>query len=152
MKVLGVNAGQASLWLCVVGDEGPEDTDPSSLTLLDGPVGGHALVAFHSECARVLSRLTPDRVVILDPEPTAPLPLSSARPRFSAEAILALAAEQAGIDCERIARATVRSRHQLGRKGALKAHVKSVVPESAGPYWGGKRDLAALAALAVREG
>ena len=44
MKVLGVNAGQASLWLCVVGDEGPEDTDPSSLTLFDGPVGGHALL------------------------------------------------------------------------------------------------------------
>lgn len=151
MKMLGVNASQASLWLCVVGDDGPEDTDPSSLALCDGAAAGYALLAFHGECTRVLTRLAPNRIVILDPEPTASL-RAAARPRFSAETILAFAAEQAGINCERITRAAVRSRHQLGRKGALGAHAKSVIPEPVGTHWIGKRDLAALAALAARKG
>ena len=151
MKVLGVNAAQASLWLCVVDGDVPEDTDPSNLTLRAGVACGFALLAFHGECVRVLTRLAPDRIVILDPEPVASLK-ASARSRFAAEALLAFAAEQAEISCVRIARATARSRLQLGQKGPLKDHVRSVLPEPAGPHWAGKRDLAALAAVAVLRG
>jgi hypothetical protein len=113
MKVLGVNGAGSKLWLTLVGDDGPEDTKPSSLDMSQGPEGGLSVTAFRVECRHVLSRLKPDLVVVLDPEPTGSLAWKSFLPRVAAETLLVAEAADAGIPCERISRAGVRSAHKF---------------------------------------
>lgn len=151
LRCLGVNAAQGRLWLCLVHDDKPIETSPESMSLLEGQQAGYDLIAFQRECLRVLSRLSPGLVVILEPETTAKLSYRATRDRLAAETILALAAAEAGIECQRSARASLRSRLEVPRSGSLKDHVPSVVPQPVGKSWSGRRDLAALAAIAARK-
>ena len=54
MRVLGVNAAGAKLWLTLVADDGPEDTDPPCLELSEGAEGGLSISAFRVECRHVV--------------------------------------------------------------------------------------------------
>lgn len=69
--------------------------------------------------------------------------------RFALEMLLALGAAEAGADCDRLSRAAARSVLGLPRSGQL-AKLVPEVTERVGKHWGpGKRDLAALAAVAA---
>ncbi|WP_370944744.1 hypothetical protein AB5J62_37300 [Amycolatopsis sp. cg5] len=149
MRVLGVNAAGGKLWLCLVDDSGVLETEPTCLELRDGPQAGYAIVAFRDECVHALTALSPNRVVILDMEPGGRVPkVADMRTRFTAEALLASCAVDAEVTCVRLARATLRSRLGLPRKGAVADHVASVFDTPVGKYWTKKRDLAAVAARA----
>ncbi|MBA8965059.1 hypothetical protein JOJ86_007425 [Rhodococcus percolatus] len=147
MKVLGVNGASSKLYLGVVGDNGPELVDPPALEVGTGGEGGLSLIALRSECDHALARIAPDLVVILDPESNAKLTWKAAMPRLSAETVLVCAATAAGIPVERVTRPFVRSACSFGRSGSLASHAKDRYPDPVGPYWAGKRDLAALAAV-----
>ena len=149
MRFLGVNAAGGKLWLCLVDDHGAAETEPAWLELRDGPHAGYAIAAFRDECVHVLTALAPDRVVILDMEPGGRVPkVADLRTRFTAETLLASCAVDAGVTCVRLARATLRSRLGLPRKGGVADHVTSVFDTPVGKHWTKKRDLAALAARA----
>lgn len=149
VTVLGVNGSAGTLWLCLVEGERALETDPGRLELHDGPEAGYAIGSFRDECTRVLKALSPDRLVILDMEQTRQAPkVADLRARFTAEALLAAAAIDAGLPCVRLARATVRSRLGLPRAGKLADHVPIVFAAPTGTYWKSKRDFAALAARA----
>ena len=109
---------------------------------------GQQLVEFRDQCRRVLNRVKPDHVLILDPEPTGQLSYKQSRGRVTGETLLALAAAEAEIPCDRMSRATVRSRVGLDRSGRLSDRVAEVLPTPPCTHWKGKRDLAALVARA----
>lgn len=152
MKVLGVNGASTKLYLAVVGDDGLEHVDPPLLEVVQGNEGGLALIALRLECEHALARIAPDLVVILDPEANAKLTWKTTMQRVSAESVLVCAATAAGISVERVTRPSVRSACSFGRSGSLAVHAKEHYPDSVGPYWAGKRDLAALAAVSRHEG
>jgi hypothetical protein len=149
LNVLGVNAVGGKLWLCLVNEEGAQETEPACVELRTGSQAGYAIEAFRAESVHALKALSPDRVVVLDLEAGGRVPkIADMRTRFSAEALLASVAVDAGVPCVRLARATLRSRLGLPRKGGLSDHVTQVFPASVGTHWTKKRDLAALAARA----
>lgn len=148
---MGVNPSANGMWLACAHDG---EVVPSSLFRLELPSGmesGQQLMALLDECERALRDLSPDQVVLLDPEPTARITFSQARARVTGETLLALAAAKADLPYERLSRPQLRSRLALPRSGKLPALVKERVPQPLAPHWTGKRDLAALAALAARE-
>lgn len=152
MRVLGVNGSGATLWIALVGEAGPEPCDPASLILKEGDEGGYALHAFQTEAEHALARLSPEQIVILDPEPTGTLRWKATLPRVSAETMFTLAAVELGITVHRMARATVRGRLSLGKSGSLASHAKNAYPDKVGFHWVGQRDVAALAAAATQAG
>jgi hypothetical protein len=149
LRVLGVNAVSGKLWLCLVDDHGVTETEPFLLELRDGPQAGYAIAAFRNESVHALTALRPDRVVLLDMEPGGQIPkVADVRARFTAEALLASCALDAGVACVRLARPTLRTRLGLPRKGGLADHVSSIFDTPVGKHWRRKRDLAALTAQA----
>ena len=149
MRVLGVNAASGKLWLCLVEDDEALETEPGWLELRAGSDAGYAMTAFRNECVHALKALAPDRVVILDLESGGRAPrVADLRARFTAETLLVSCAVEADVACGRLARATVRSRLALSRRGSLADHVTSVFGAPVGTNWKKKRDVAALAARA----
>ncbi|WP_285551438.1 hypothetical protein [Actinoplanes regularis] len=144
-----MNGSTSTLWLCLVEGEQALETNPTSLELRPGPEAGYAFNSFRDECTHVLKALSPDRVVILDMEQTRQVPkVADMRARFTAEALLATCAIDAGMPCLRLPRPTLRARLGLPKTGKLADHVPSVFDTSVGTYWKAKRDMAALAARA----
>jgi hypothetical protein len=144
-----VNAAGHKLWLCLVKDDEAFETEPNCVELRAGPNAGYAMTAFRSECVHTLNALAPDRVVILDMEPGGRVPkMADLRARFTAETLLVSCAVEAEVTCVRLARATLRSRLSLPRKGGVADHATSVFDTPVGRNWTKKRDLAALAARA----
>lgn len=148
MKVLGVNPAAGKLWLCLVDGERAIASEPDFLELHDGIEAGYGITAFRGESERALTAVRPDRVVLLDMESSAKLTTATLRGRFTAEALLAAAAADAGITCTRLPRPTLRARLDLPRSGKLVDHVTAVFATPVGENWKTKRDLAALAARA----
>jgi hypothetical protein len=149
VTVLGVHGSGSTLWLCLVEDERALETDPGRLELREGLEAGYAIGSFRDECTRTLKALAPDRIAILDMEQSRQVPkIADMRARFTAEALLAACAIDAGLPCVRLPRATVRSRLGLPRSGKLADHVSLVFDAPTGTYWKAKRDFAALAARA----
>ncbi len=150
MKVLGVNASGADLWVALYGDGGPEPTDPVKLSLPAGPEGGYALNAFRTTVGHTLSEWSPDLIVILSPRsPQGDPAWKLALPRVTAETMLILAATDCNIDVNRVSQSQVRKNLSIAKEGGLRDHAKSLLPVKVGTHWTGKRDLAALAAASV---
>lgn len=144
-----MNSAANHLWLACAVDGKLVPTDPCSLSMPSGLESGDQLVEMLAGSARVLRDAGAERVVILDPETNAQMSFKTARSRVTGETLLALAAAQSNIPCERASRAQVRSVLGLSRSGRLSSLVQTVVVTPLSPYWRDKRDLAALAALSV---
>lgn len=147
---MGVNPSANGMWLVCADDGKVLSTVPYRLSMPSGMESGQKLIGLLDECERVLRDLAPDRIVVLDPEPTARMTFSKSRPRVTAETLLALAAARADLPFGKVSRAAVRSRLGLPKSGGLPTLVPATV-ERLDPHWKGKRDLAALAALAGSE-
>lgn len=146
MSILGVNAESTKLWLCCVDSTGPQETDPVVVMLRDGEVAGYDIESFRKECTHALTAISPELVVILDAEPRGRATVAQLRSRFVAETILSLAALDAGIDCHRASRASVRAKLGLPKDGSFAERTAELFPNKVGPYWKGKRNIAAAAA------
>ena len=157
MITLGVNATTDQAFLAVVDGETVVDIEPASLRLAQGlspgqlrppRVVGQQLLALRDESARLIRAASVQRVRILNAEPSRfSTSYASLIPRLTLESVIAFAAAELGIDCDRRTRASLRSSFDLPREGTLASHVGSVL-NFAGKSWTNKRDLAALAALA----
>lgn len=146
-----MNPTANGMWLACADDGQLVPISPHSLALPSGLESGEKLSALLAECERVLRALAPGRVVVLDPEATARFTFKAARARVTGETLLALAAAKSSVPYEKLSRAGLRSRLSLGRANKLVELVPQVVNEPLSPHWTGKRDLAALAALAARD-
>lgn len=148
MITLGVNATTDQAFLAVVDGETVVDIEPASLRLAQGLSPGQQLLALRDESARLIRAASVQRVRILNAEPSRfSTSYASLIPRLTLESVIAFAAAELGIDCDRRTRASLRSSFDLPREGTLASHVGSVL-NFAGKSWTNKRDLAALAALA----
>lgn len=148
MITLGVNATTDQAFLAVVDGETVVDIEPASLRLAQGLSPGQQLRALRDESARLIRAASVQRVRILNAEPSRfSTSYASLIPRLTLESVIAFAAAELGIDCDRRTRASLRSSFDLPREGTLASHVGSVL-NFAGKSWTNKRDLAALAALA----
>jgi len=151
MRTIGASSTGDRLWLAVAVDERPVESSPDSLTLPSGLESGHQLAAMLDDAERTLRSLQPTFVLILDPEPSNRLTFSQSRRRVVGETLLSLAAARLAIPCEYLGRATLRARLGLAKSGKLIDLVGSIVPDGFSRNWRGKRDLAALAALAAAQ-
>lgn len=147
MRTLGVNVASDCAYLSIVDDGRVVDAQPYSLGAPQGLAGGVALVAFKDDFRKILATYEVRRLRVLDPEATHRGSYVSFARRYTLEAIIVLAGAEQGIDSDRISRASVRSILSLPRQRSLQAHASGLI-EPTGPYWSGKRDAAALAALA----
>lgn len=152
MKVVGVTCTSNTALLA-----GAEDGDVVRLRVEKIEVAhqyeaSSELEETQEEIGRAYAEIDPDLVVILKPEPTAKWGYDLLAPRVALETLMRLAAVEADIDIDLIARATVRARLGLAAKGKLASHVAARIPEPVGPYWAAGRDIAALAALAGEAG
>jgi len=148
MRILGASATGSTLWLAVVEDGELVDSSPYRLEARDGLERGQQLVALLDDCKRVLVDLAPASVVVLEPEATGTFTFRQSRDRVTTEVLLCLAAAEADIPCSYVSRPTVKSRLGLGSAGKLVEKVSAVLPVPFNPHWKGKRDLAALVAMA----
>lgn len=146
-----MNSTGATMWLAVVEDGELIDTTPYRLDVGAGLEKGQQLVALLADCKRVLTDLSPDSVVVLEPEAMGKFTFRQSRDRVTGEVLLSVAAAQLDVPCRYVSRPTVKSRLGLGSAGKLVSHVESVVPSALSPHWKGKRDLAALVALSGEE-
>lgn len=136
------------MWLVCVDNGVPIGAEPLSLSLPMGLESGQRLSALLDDSMRTLRALDCERIVILAPESNNRLTYAQSRRRVVGETLLCLAAAQVGMPCEYVTRSSVRSILDLPRKGALGSHTADAIPTALAPHWAGKRDLAALAALA----
>lgn len=152
MRTLGASATGATIWLAVIEDGQLRDSDPHRLVAGEGLERGQQLVALLDDCTRVLEELKPEAVSVLDPEGNGKFTFRQSRDRITGEVLLSLAAARLSIPCSYVSRASVKSRLSLGSAGSLASHAPKVFRQPLSPYWKGKRDLAAMAALAAQEG
>lgn len=149
MRTLGVNGAGESLFLAVAEDGTVLDEEPYAFAEPAGLPTGRRLSAMRDEAEKLVRSLDVTRVRILDPETSYQCAAVSMQKRFALETLLALGAAEAGADCDRLSRAAARSVLGLSRSGQLAKLVPEVTGK-VGKHWGpGKRDLAALAAIAA---
>lgn len=148
---MGVNAAGTKLWLAGTVDGQLIDIQPYVLEMPTGLESGDQLVAFLEDCKRVVAKLRPHRVVVLNPESMAQASLLKARDRATGEAFISLASAQAGIPCDYVSRQKLRATLELPKSGKLADVAKQVVSKPMRPHWKNARDLASLAALAAHE-
>ncbi len=146
-RVLGINVAGSTAYLALCDDAEITNDKPEKLVAPDGLAADSGTLAFLDDIGRVLGQLRVERVRVLDPEPTYSTSVQSVVPRITIETLFLLAAWQRGLDAGRISRARIRSLLDLGRSGSLSSLAASVT-KPVGSSWTGKRDLAALAALA----
>jgi hypothetical protein len=150
MAVLGINGTTGGLWLAVVGDDRQvADSPPQLNPASNAPLDKQIPIAV-ADAKRLFDRLGIFTVVILDAETGGRNSPSYTQlvPRISMEAAVMYAAHEHGIPAVRVTRARVRSALDLPKSGKL-SDLAATVLEPHPPHWVGKRDLAALAALAV---
>lgn len=150
MAVLGVNGSANELWLAVVSDEGEVlEAQVRILPAPDSPLATQIRTAV-DEADRIIASNGITGVVILEPETGRFQPsYFQSVLRISLETAVVLAAERASIPAVRRSRKWVRAVLDLPKAGALSGHAADVL-DAHPPHWTGKRDLAALAALAER--
>jgi hypothetical protein len=153
MTVLGVNCNTHCAFFAVAVDG----------ELSDGPVeyieaptlaeSSDELKSVLDELVRVIKEVNADKVVLLKPEGgRRPTKTHAAFvPRITLETLVRLAAVEAGIEIDVLARPTVRKRLELPTKGKLAEHVPLRIPAKVGKNWSKERQLAALAAVAGDE-
>lgn len=153
MRTLGLHAAGDTLYLAVAVDGEVSDIGPYVFQQPQGLSAARGLTALRTEAAKVVTSLKIERVRILNAEPNYKGTYSSLLTRVALETIFALGAAEADVDCDRFTRAKVRSLLSLSKSGSLTARVGEVTAP-VGPQWApGKRDLAALTAIAAdREG
>lgn len=149
MAVLGVNGTTNGLWLAVVSDDGEVLDAQNNIAPADNTPLAVQINNAVAEAARLFDTHGISVVAILDAEPAGRHQPSFAQlvPRISLEAAVLFAAHRADIRSARRSRAWVRARLDLPKKGSLADHAAAVI-EAHPPHWAGKRDLAALVALA----
>jgi hypothetical protein len=149
VKVLGVTCSPKNAHLALVADGAVVDAPVERIDVATLHEASEELKAMLDEVGRALAQTQPDLVVVLLPEQARfQRPYTELAARATLETLFRLAAVNAGIDVEVLARATVRSRLKLPRKGDLSSHVTEVFPKPVGRYWAAGRDVAALAARA----
>ncbi len=148
MRTLGVNGASDTLFLAVAEDGTVLDVEPYTFSEPAGLPSERRLPAMRDEAEKLVRSLAVARVRILDPETAYKCAAVTMRTRYALETLLALGAAEAGAECDRLSRAAARSVLGLPRSGQL-ASLVSEVTSKAGKHWSGKRDLAALAAIAA---
>ncbi|MDQ0727474.1 hypothetical protein [Microbacterium sp. W4I20] len=149
MAILGVNGTTSCLWLAVVSDVGDVLDAPHNFALASNTPLDEQIALAVDDATRLFDRFSVDAVVILDAETgrrNAPS-YSQLVPRISLEAAMMYAAHKHGITAARIPRARVRSVMDLAKNGKL-SDLAATVLDAHAPHWTGKRDLAALVAVA----
>jgi hypothetical protein len=150
VRVLGVNCDPHAAFLVTVQGGAVVDGLPERLRPPEGMELGDRLLEFVDEVRRVLGQVDPLRVGILLPESGQHQPpQKSIASRATIETLVRVAAAQEGVPVDLVARATVRSRLQLPRKGALNSHLSTGAGPPIGKYWTTGRGLAAMVARAV---
>jgi hypothetical protein len=154
MRVLGVRcAGDTAHW-CLVEDGValPECTEPRRAPELER---GEALSVFLQDLTSDMRALNLDAVAIMGHEsggarPGLPVREASIAARAVIEALMLIAAHQAGVECAVVPPQTARSR--LGFTGRLGDNVDKLTTAKTGaqPRWA-HRGLAAMAALCIIE-
>lgn len=150
VAILGVNGATNELWLAVVSDDGEVlDAQVRIQPASDSPLGTQVSTAL-DEAGRIIVTNGITAAVILEPETGQFQPSYSASVlRISLETAVVMAAHRAGVPVVRRSRKWVRTKLDLPNRGKLSELARDVV-EAHPPHWTGKRDLAALAALAER--
>ncbi len=149
MRTLGVNGAGDALFLAIAQDGEILDAEPYTFAEPAGLAVARRLPAMRDEAEKLVRSLAVTRVRILDPETSYKCAAVSMLKRFALETLLALGASEAGADCDRMSRATARSLLGLPRAGELAKLVPEVTGK-VGKHWApGKRNLAALAAIAA---
>lgn len=145
VRNLGVNCSSSEVYLALADEQVVVD---GMTERLQPPVGletGEALVEFVDSVTRVLRETRPDLVTVLLPERWSAVYTQHLN-RATMETLVRLAAAQEEIPVQVLARATLRSRLGLPRKGKLDEHLDAAGPP-VGTYWTTGRGVAALAAL-----
>jgi hypothetical protein len=148
MRVLGVACSPTTAFLSIAEDGEIADAAVASVDVAAQYEASVEMLATLGEIGRVLGELRPDRVVLLKAEPNTRMTYDQLAPRVALETLFRLAAVQANVEVEVIARSTVRSRLDLPKSGSLSSRVAESVPVPVGKYWRQGRDIASLAALA----
>src|SRR6266849_4745093 len=147
-RVLGVWCTQSEILLAVAVDGKLVDGYTEKLEAPELLEASERLVGLLDRTSRVLEEVGPGTVRVLMPEQTYKATYSRMAPRTALDTPVRLAAVTKGIPVEMLARATVRSRLKLPKKGPLEAHISAAIAVPGGKYWGAGRNLAAAAALA----
>lgn len=151
MRILGVNAAGSHLYFAVVEDGAIVDSEPYSITFAAAALDQQRLVVLHDDMKRVLEIANADSIRVLDAEAGYQDTQKGWRDRMALESVLELAAAERGTQFFRATRSSVRTAFGLPKVGKLGSYVSGLT-DPAGRYWAGKRDLAALAALATLKG
>lgn len=152
MRVLGVHCSTTYAFFAVSDDGVVVHIGPQRLAPVQSTHEDAALWQTMDAFGAALAEIRPTRIHLLLPESAENARQTHGRwrPRIEMETLLRLAAAQADIPVERLARATARVRLGLPKSGNFDKAVCSTLPET-GQYWRTGRGLAVAAALASTE-
>jgi hypothetical protein len=149
VRTLGVNGAGDVLYLAAADDGTLVDVEPYTFVEPAGLAAAERYKALRALAEKVVRSSGVERVRILDPELSYQAPVVSVQARIALETLLMLGATDAGVDCARLSRTSLRTVLGLPKKGQIVDMVGDVTGK-VGPHWGPrKRDLAALAAIAA---
>ena len=148
-RVLGVAPTKNFVYLALLEDGVVVSRAPLRMPAPNPAAGQSATLGFVGQFANALANLRPENIGLLLPQAIYKATYDTLAPRAAAEALIAVAAEQARIPLQRLRPQNLRPRLGLG-KGPLKELLSNVEVGPPGKYWNeGRRD-AALVALAVK--
>ncbi len=147
-RVLGVSPTKSFVYLALLEDGVVLAQAPLRMPAPDPAAGQSAIVGFVGQFANALANLRPEMIGLLLPQAIYKATYDTLAPRAAAEALIAVAAEQAHIPLQRFRPQSLRPRLRLG-KGPLNELLANVEVGPPGKYWNeGRRD-AALVGLAL---
>jgi hypothetical protein len=146
-RTLGVWAKKHEVYLAVAEDGSVVDREPQRIEVPSIMDESERLSGFLTSFRHALDEISPEAVLILQPEQIYEATYSEFAPKLTLEALVRLACDQAGIRAEVLHRSTARSRTKLGSKGRLDDLIEAKI-EAVGKYWNAGRKYAAVAALA----
>jgi hypothetical protein len=145
-RSLGIWAKKQEVYLAIAEDgavinEDPQRIDAPSIMETNERLGG-----FLTSFRHAVDDVSPDKVVILQPEQTYQAGYSEFAPKLALETAVRLVCDEQGVPVEVLHRNTARSKLGFARGGTLDSHIEAQL-EPVGKYWNAGRKYAAVAAL-----
>lgn len=140
-----MHCGPRIAYLAVLEDGAVDPDAPDRIQAPTGMETGEGLLECIREVQRKLAQARAERVALLRAEANA----APSPERAEFETLIRVAAAQEGTPLDLVARATVRSRLGLPRRGSLETHITLGAGPASGRYWREGRALAVMAAKAL---
>lgn len=145
--ILGINVAAGVAYCAIVTDGEVLECEPYKFEAAAASSTSEGLASLVDDVERLIGERHIGRIVIVATENNYSDTYAALTGRIGIETAFLIAGARQGVGAHRISRPQIRAKMGLPTRGALSTHCVQVLSDR-GRFWGNKRDVAALGALA----